>query len=140
MGDFIEGPIESTGRYVDYTYYRNPLSPEALRDRRERERRRSPTLSLAIGGLLTGAAIMQGVTLYFDRSNAEESFAQLADGRCFVTSIGAMGMVESSDARSKSVKMIFPSGLRETYPINNLSEVPCPSASDTANAQKSGDE
>jgi hypothetical protein len=138
MGDFIEGPI--TGRHVDYTYYRNPLSPEALRDRRESERRRSPNLALAIGGLLAGFVIVQGVILYTDRGNAEESFAALADGRCFVTSIGAMGMVESSDARAKSVKMIFPSGLRETYPISKLSEIPCPSVSDTANTQKSGDE
>jgi hypothetical protein len=139
MGDFIEGPIEGTGRFVEYTRYHNPLSPAAIRDHRESERRRSPNLVLAIGGLLTGAVITQGVILHTDRSNAEESFAELADDRCFVTSIGALGMVESSDARAKSVKMIFPSGLRETYPINKLSEVPCATVSDAANARNQGD-
>lgn len=138
MGDFIEGPIE--GRYVDYTYYRNPLSPSAMRDRRESENRRGSSIWLMIGGLLAGFVLTQGVILFEDRSNAEKSFSELVDARCYMTSVGAKGLVESSNARARTVTMIFPSGLRETYSMSNLSEVPCASVSDSAATRHQGGE
>ncbi|MNU26941.1 hypothetical protein D3C71_153240 [compost metagenome] len=137
MGDFIEGPI--VGRYIDHTPYRVPLPSERGRSR-EGERGRGGPIWLMIGCLVTGALLTQGVILFEDRSNAEKSFSELVDGRCYVTSVGAKGLVESSNARAKTVTMIFQSGLRETYSMSNLSEAPCASVSDNASTRHQGGE
>lgn len=139
MGDFIEGPIE--GRHVDYTSVRDPRSASTFHDRGEIRRKSSFSLWLIIVGLLAGfAALTQGASPLEDRSNAEKSFSELVDGRCYMTSIGAKGLVESSNPRARTVTMIFPSGLRETYSMSNLSEVPCALVSDSSNTRHQGGE
>lgn len=138
MGDFIEGPIG--GKHVVYGSVSKPLSPTEVRDRGESKRKSSSLIWLMVGGLLAGSALTQGIILLGDRSNAEKSFSELVDARCYMTSVGAKGLVESSNARARTVTMIFPSGLRETYSMSNLSEVPCASVSDSATTQRQGGE
>lgn len=133
MGDFIEGPIE--GRHVVYASANKPRSLTAVRDREEGKKKGNSSIWLIVGGLLAGSALTQGIIMMADRSNAEKSFSRLVDARCYMTPVGAKGLVESSNARARTVTMIFPSGLRETYYMSNLSEVPCATVSDSATTQ-----
>lgn len=138
MGDFIEGPIE--GRHVVYASVSKPRSPTAFRDRGEGKRKGISSIWLVVGGLLAGSALTQGIILLGDRSNAENSFSELVDARCYMTLVGAKGLVEFSNARARTVTMIFPSGVRQTYYMSNLSEVPCASVSDNATTKRQEDE
>lgn len=92
-------------------------------------RRPIPTGLLVIVGLfaiLVVAAVGTGRT--------ESAFAEATEGRCYRTGIGAVGMADWTRG-TNVVNLIFPSGVRESYDINDLKEVVCPN---TANAELGG--
>lgn len=116
MGDFIEGP--STNVRIGYSRPTEISTPEV--------RKTSGMPSVFSVFLLVMLAMIAVITgLHIKQAYDSARFSEAMTGRCFTTAVGARGMVESGDGRTKSLSLIFPSGLRETYPLEGLDEIPC---------------
>jgi hypothetical protein len=75
-----------------------------------------------LGVIFAGITIGMAVTLLLFGPHRNPLATVIAD-KCFQTSALAIGKVEK--ASTSSVTMIFPSGLRERYSYDQLTEVPC---------------
>jgi hypothetical protein len=88
-------------------------------------------LNFICAAFFGGIAVGGGTSLFIVNSSDEQKFASAVVGKCFETAVGAKGLAENA-VGSDEVSLIFASGLRAAYPISNLSEVPCGSATDNA--------
>lgn len=124
MGDMIEGPTDCRRITYGSAVHR---SPDRTSSRGISSWRVFWVLMTLGFALLAGAMWKQAVE--------SERFSLKMVGKCFATAVGARGMVETSDGRTGSVTMIFPSGLRETYLVEGLDDIPCSLLTEYDNAK-----
>jgi hypothetical protein len=145
MGDYIEGidgPGGATGvvfYHANPPTYRRSHYAETYSSSSGRDKASRATLCLGLGLLCAGMSFGGAIGLFLWMASDAEKFAATVSGKCFETAVGAKGLVEAPVGSTRA-QLIFPSGLRETYPISKLSEVPCALISDSANAQSEGND
>jgi hypothetical protein len=117
MGDMIDGPdrFVGFGRKPSYAYEAGHSS----------ETRPLGRMKVALGAAIIGGGIAVSVMTIIDRDREQTALSSQVEGRCYATAVGAMGLAESANARGRTVTMIFPSGMRESYPLQGLREIQC---------------